>query len=74
MRDDGTFKSLDELRAIYTAEGVTPDKTIITYCRIGERASHTFFVLRYLLGYPDVRVYTGSFSEYGNLEKVPIER
>jgi thiosulfate/3-mercaptopyruvate sulfurtransferase len=74
VRDDGTFKSLDELRAIYTAEGVTPDKTIITYCRIGERASHTFFVLKYLLGYPDVRVYTGSFSEYGNLEKVPIER
>ena len=72
---DGTFKSSDELRAIYEGEqSLRPDDTVITYCRIGERSSHTWFVLRYLLGYPNVRNYDGSWTEWGNLVGVPIER
>jgi thiosulfate/3-mercaptopyruvate sulfurtransferase len=54
--------------------GVTPDKEVITYCRIGERSSHTWFVLKYLLGYPNVRNYDGSWTEWGNLVRTPIER
>ena len=72
---DGTFKSADELRAIYEEEqGLQPDDTIVAYCRIGERSSHTWFVLTYLLGYPNVRNYDGSWTEWGNLVGVPIER
>jgi thiosulfate/3-mercaptopyruvate sulfurtransferase len=71
---DGTFKSAAELRALYEAEGVTPDKEVITYCRIGERSSHSWFVLTYLLGYPQVRNYDGSWTEWGNLVGAPIER
>lgn len=71
---DGTFKSADELRALYEAKGITPDKNIITYCRIGERSSHTWFVLKYLLGYPLVRNYDGSWTEWGNMIGNPIER
>ncbi|RME78663.1 MAG: sulfurtransferase [Chloroflexi bacterium] len=72
--EDGTFKSAEELRQIYQTEGVTPDKEIIAYCRIGERSSHTWFVLTYLLGYPNVRNYDGSWTEWGNLVGAPIER
>jgi thiosulfate/3-mercaptopyruvate sulfurtransferase len=73
-RDDGTFKSNDELRTLYEGKGVTADKDVITYCRIGERSSHTWFVLTYLLGYPHVRNYDGSWTEWGNLVRAPIER
>jgi len=74
VRDDGTFKSTDELRELYAGKGVTPDKEVIAYCRIGERSAHTWFVLRELLGYPDVKNYDGSWTEWGNLVDVPIER
>ncbi|MDX1662477.1 MAG: sulfurtransferase [Candidatus Promineifilaceae bacterium] len=74
VNEDGTFKSADELRAIYEEEqGLTPHKNVIAYCRIGERSSHTWFVLNYLLGYPNVRNYDGSWTEWGNLVDVPIE-
>lgn len=72
---DGTFKSAEDLRAIYEDEqGLSSDQDIIAYCRIGERSSHSWFVLRYLLGYPSVRNYDGSWTEWGNLVGVPIER
>jgi len=71
---DGTFKPFDELKKLYEAEGITPDKETIAYCRIGERSSHTWFVLTYLLGYEHVRNYDGSWTEYGSLVNVPIEK
>jgi thiosulfate/3-mercaptopyruvate sulfurtransferase len=72
---DGTFKPADELRRIYLeGAGVDPDRPTIAYCRIGERSSHTWFVLKYLLGLDDVRNYDGSWTEYGNLIGMPIER
>jgi thiosulfate/3-mercaptopyruvate sulfurtransferase len=71
---DGTFKSPEELRQIYGAKGVTPDKQVISYCRIGERSAHTWFVLTQLLGYPDVRNYDGSWTEWGNLVNAPIAK
>ena len=71
---DGTFRSADELRALYGAVSVTPDKDVVVYCRIGERSSHTWFVLHELLGYPKVRNYDGSWTEWGNTVRVPIER
>lgn len=72
---DGTFKSADELRKIYTEEcGLQPDSDIVAYCRIGERSSHTWFVLQYLLGYKKVRNYDGSWTEWGNKVRAPIER
>ncbi len=71
---DGTFKSPEELRALYEGEGITPDKDVIAYCRIGERSSHTWFVLTYLLGYPNVRNYDGSWTEWGSMVNVPIEK
>ena len=74
VRDDGTFKSADELRELYGGKGVTPDKAVTAYCRIGERSAHTWFVLRELLGYNDVRNYDGSWTEWGNLVDVPIEK
>jgi thiosulfate/3-mercaptopyruvate sulfurtransferase len=74
VRENGTFKSEDELRALYEAKGVTPDKDVIAYCRIGERSSHTWFVLHELLGYRRVRNYDGSWTEYGSLIGVPIEK
>jgi len=74
VRDDGTFKSADELRELYGAKGVTPEKEILAYCRIGERSAHTWFVLRELLGYENVKNYDGSWTEWGNLVDVPIEK
>ena len=74
VAEDGTFKTAVELRAIYeTEQGLSPDKSVVAYCRIGERSSHTWFVLTYLLGYPSVRNYDGSWTEWGNLVGVPIE-
>ena len=73
-REDGSFKSDEELARIYGDVGVTPDKEVIAYCRIGERSSHTWFVLHEILGYPDVRNYDGSWTEYGSLVGVPVER
>jgi thiosulfate/3-mercaptopyruvate sulfurtransferase len=74
VRDDGTFKSADELRELYEGKGVTPEKEVTAYCRIGERSAHTWFVLRELLGYERVKNYDGSWTEWGNLVDVPIER
>lgn len=74
VRDDDTFKPPEELRKLYESQGVTPDKTVITYCRIGERSSHTWFVLKYLLGYPVVLNYDGSWTEWGNVIGTPIEK
>lgn len=71
---DSTFKSREDLEKIYNEKGITPDKEIIAYCRIGERSSHTWFVLTYLLGYPGVRNYDGSWTEWGNLVNAPIEK
>jgi thiosulfate/3-mercaptopyruvate sulfurtransferase len=71
--DDGTFKSADELRALYESEGITSDKEIIAYCRIGERSSHTWFALQELLGYENVKNYDGSWTEYGSLVGAPVE-
>ena len=74
VNEDGTFKSPDELRKLYQSEGVTSDRDVVTYCRIGERSSHTWFVLSELLGYPNVRNYDGSWTEYGSLVGVPVEK
>ena len=74
VREDGTFKDADELRALYAAKGITEDKDVIAYCRIGERSSHTWFVLHELLGFQRVRNYDGSWTEYGSLVGVPIEK
>ena len=71
---DGTFKSAEELRQIYGGKDVTPDKDVITYCRIGERSAHSWFVLTQLLGYPRVRNYDGSWTEWGNMVRAPIEK
>lgn len=71
---DGTFKSADELKQIYEGKGVTGDKQVIAYCRIGERSAHTWFVLTRLLGYPNVRNYDGSWTEWGSLVRAPIEK
>ncbi|HEX5465918.1 MAG TPA: sulfurtransferase [Candidatus Limnocylindrales bacterium] len=74
VAEDGRFKSPDELKSLYEAKGVTPDRDIIAYCRIGERSSHSWFVLHELLGYPRVRNYDGSWTEWGSMVGVPIER
>jgi len=71
---DNTFKSAEELRSLYEGKGITPDQEVIAYCRIGERSSHTWFVLTYLLGYPKVKNYDGSWTEWGNLVNAPIEK
>jgi thiosulfate/3-mercaptopyruvate sulfurtransferase len=73
-KEDGSFKSYEDLKQLYEGKGVTPDKPTIAYCRIGERSSHTWFVLKYLLGYGNVRNYDGSWTEWGNLVEAPIER
>jgi thiosulfate/3-mercaptopyruvate sulfurtransferase len=74
VNDDGTFRPADELRAIYAEQGITGDRETITYCRIGERSSHTWFALTQVLGYERVRNYDGSWTEYGSLVGVPVER
>ena len=74
VREDGTFKPAEELRALYEEKGVTPDKEVIVYCRIAERSSHTWFVLKHLLGYPWVKNYDGSWTEWGNLVRAPIKK
>jgi thiosulfate/3-mercaptopyruvate sulfurtransferase len=74
VHEDGTFKPCAELAELYGSNGITPDKDVITYCRIGERSSHTWFVLTYLLGYPRVRNYDGSWTEWGSAIGVPIEK
>jgi thiosulfate/3-mercaptopyruvate sulfurtransferase len=71
---DGTFKNTEELKQLYESKGITPDKEVIAYCRIGERSSHTWFVLKYLLGYPNVKNYDGSWTEWGNMIANPIEK
>ncbi|HZS93469.1 MAG TPA: rhodanese-like domain-containing protein, partial [Chloroflexota bacterium] len=73
VAEDGTFKPVDELRSIYGGKGITAERPTITYCRIGERSAHTWFVLHELLGYPDVRNYDGSWTEWGSLIGAPIE-
>jgi thiosulfate/3-mercaptopyruvate sulfurtransferase len=72
--EDGTFKSADELRALYEAEGITAGQEVIAYCRIGERSSHTWFALQELLGFPNVKNYDGSWTEYGSLVGAPVEK
>lgn len=72
VNDDGTFKDADALRELYGSRGVTREKDVVAYCRIAERSSHTWFVLKYLLGYPSVRNYDGSWTEWGNMVGVPI--
>ncbi|MDQ4012343.1 MAG: sulfurtransferase [Thermoproteota archaeon] len=74
VREDGTFKLREELQEMYKSKGITSDKDIITYCRIGERSSHSWFVLKYLLGYPNVKNYDGSWTEWGNMIANPIEK
>jgi thiosulfate/3-mercaptopyruvate sulfurtransferase len=74
VRDDGTFKPAEELRQLYEGKGVSPEKEVTAYCRIGERSAHTWFVLRELLGYETVKNYDGSWTEWGNLVDVPIEK
>ncbi len=71
---DGTFKTADELRALYGGKGVTANQEVVAYCRIGERSSHTWYVLHFLLGYPNVRNYDGSWTEWGSLIGAPIEK
>ncbi len=72
--EDGTLKSVNELKQIYESKGITPDKDVICYCRIGERSSHSWFVIKYLLGYPQVRNYDGSWTEWGNMIGNPVEK
>jgi thiosulfate/3-mercaptopyruvate sulfurtransferase len=74
VKEDGTFKSSDELKEIYGGKGISPEREVIAYCRIGERSAHTWFVLTELLGYPKVRNYDGSWTEWGSSIRVPIEK
>ena len=74
VREDGTFKDVEELRRLYEGQGVKPDQDVVAYCRIGERSSLTWFTLKYLLGFRQVKNYDGSWTEWGSLVGVPIER
>jgi thiosulfate/3-mercaptopyruvate sulfurtransferase len=74
VQESGRFKSADELASLYGAKGATAEADLIAYCRIGERSSHTWFVLHELLGYPNVRNYDGSWTEWGSMVGVPIEK
>ncbi|MFN3478512.1 MAG: sulfurtransferase, partial [bacterium] len=74
LKEDGRFKSPEELKEMYQSLGITPDKEVIAYCRIGERSALTWFVLKYLLEYPNVKNYDGSWTEWGNSVKTPIKK
>lgn len=74
FNEDGTFKSVEQLQVIYTDKGITPDKEAIAYCAVGVRAGYTWFVLKYLLGYPNVRNYDGSWNEWSKLPNMPVEK
>jgi thiosulfate/3-mercaptopyruvate sulfurtransferase len=74
VKEDSTFKSADELRSLYEGKGVSADKEVVAYCRIGERSSHSWFVLKYLLGLPNVANYDGSWTEWGSMVGKPIEK
>ena len=74
VREDGTFKSPTDLATLYQGKGVTADNNVVTYCRIGERSSFSWFVLKYLLGYPNVKNYDGSWTEWGNMVRNPIQK
>jgi len=74
VQEDGSFKSAEDLTQLYGGKGISPDREVIAYCRIGERSAHTWFVLKELLGYPDVRNYDGSWTEWGSTIRVPIEK
>jgi thiosulfate/3-mercaptopyruvate sulfurtransferase len=74
VNEDGTFKSAEELKKLYESKGISSNKEVIAYCRIGERSSHTWFVLKYLLGYSNVKNYDGSWTEWGNMINNPIEK
>ena len=74
VKEDETFKSAEDLSKLYQSKGVTPDKEVVTYCRIGERSSFSWFVLKYLLGYSNVKNYDGSWTEWGNMVRNPIEK
>ncbi|MDZ8183590.1 MAG: sulfurtransferase [Nostoc sp. ChiSLP02] len=73
LNEDGTFKSVEELQKLYTSKGITSDKEVITYCAVGGRSAHTWFVLKYLLGYSKVRNYDGSWNEWSRISNMPIE-
>ncbi|MFB6253395.1 MAG: sulfurtransferase, partial [Halobacteriaceae archaeon] len=73
LNDDGTFKSADELRELYQEKGITEDQSVVTYCRVGERSSIAWFVLTELLGFDDVENYDGSWTEWGNIIRAPVE-
>ncbi len=74
VREDGTFKGREDLEQLYGSKGITPERETIAYCRIGERSSHSWFVLKYLLGHPNVRNYDGSWTEWGSAVRVPVEK
>ena len=74
VKEDGTFKSAPDLATLYQSKSVTPEKDVVTYCRIGERSSFSWFVLKYLLGYPNVKNYDGSWTEWGNMVRNPIQK